>query len=137
MSSRVCAISKHFDKPFSHPNNRTRSVHCGRCLAFAAGAVLFCAAGTAQSGPCTEQIAQLEQQVRHTPPGPESGPTGLQSVGAQLHRQPTPGSVEQAEHVANADADAALDRAQKADTAGNADGCMEALREAKRLYGID
>ena len=137
MSSPDRRMSEHFDRPLSRPNNRTRSLHCGRFLAFAAGAALFCAAGTAQSGPCTEQIAQLKQQVRHTPSGPESGPTGLQSVGAQLHRQPTPGSVEQAEHMANADADAALDRAQMADAAGNADGCMEALREAKRLYGVD
>lgn len=137
MNSLVRTISEHFGKPVSRPNSRPRPVHGGRFLAFAAGAVLFCAAGTARSGPCTEQIVWLEQQVGHTSPGTESGPTGPQSVGAQLHHQPTPGSVQQAEHTANADADAALDRAQMADAAGNADGCMEALREAKRLYGID
>jgi hypothetical protein len=102
-----------------------------------ATAALLCSGVTAYGGPCTVQISELEQRVSHTAPGPESGPTAPQSVGAQLHRQPTPGSVGQAEHAANADADAALDRARKDDAAGNPAGCIEALREAKRLYGID
>jgi hypothetical protein len=99
--------------------------------------------GTAssQAGPCTDRIAQVEQQVsalQAAPPASGAGePTAPQSLGAQLHRQPTPGSVQHAEHTANADADAALDRARKADAENNADGCEEALREARRLYGID
>jgi hypothetical protein len=98
--------------------------------------VLLCGASAALSGPCTAQIAQLEQQIS-VAPGPETGPTAPQTVGAQLHRQPTPGTVEHAEHVANTDADAALDRARKADAAGNAAECNTAIVEAKRLYGID
>jgi hypothetical protein len=104
---------------------------------FVAAAALMCGVATAHSGPCAVQISELEKQVNHIAPGPDSGPTGPQTVGAQLHRQPTPGSVEQAEHAANADADTALDRARKDDAAGDARGCIEALSEAKRLYGID
>jgi hypothetical protein len=112
--------------------HRTR----GGFLTLAASA-LICSGVTAYGGPCTVQISELEQRVSHASPGPESGPTAPQSVGAQLHRQPTPGSVGQAEHAANADADAALDRARKDDAAGNPAGCMEALREARHLYGVD
>lgn len=97
---------------------------------------LICGGGGANSGPCTAQIAQLEQQIALTTPGPESGPTAPQSIGAQLHHQPTPGTVHRAEHVANADADAALARAKKADAIGNANLCNRWLEEARRLYGI-
>jgi hypothetical protein len=94
-------------------------------------------AGIARGGPCTDQIAQLKEEIAVISPGPESGPTGSQSIGAQLHHQPTPNSVEHAEHVANADADAALERAQKADAEGQADSCKKWLTEARRLYGIN
>jgi hypothetical protein len=98
--------------------------------------------GTATSlaGPCASQISQLEQQVARLQAAPSpSGagePTAPQSVGAQLHHQPTPGAVQHAENKANADADAAIDRARKADAEGNARACTEALDEARRLYGI-
>lgn len=99
-------------------------------------AALLFGAGVAHSGPCTARIAQLEQQIS-VAPAPETGPTAPQTVGAQLHRQPTPGTVERAQRVANKDADAALDRAREADAADNADGCNAAISEAMRLYGID
>jgi hypothetical protein len=111
----------------------------GRASSFLAVtfSVLIYSFGTAQSGPCTAEIAQLKAQIAATAPGPESGPTATQSVGAQLHHQPTPDSVRHAEHAANADADAALARAQQADAEGNAELCARSLSEAKRLYGID
>ncbi len=84
------------------------------------GTALLCGSDAAYAGPCTEQIAQFEQKIDVTAPGPASGPTATQTVGAQLHRQPTPGSVQNAEGRANADGDAALARARKADAAGNA-----------------
>jgi hypothetical protein len=99
-------------------------------------AILFCSGG-AQSGPCTAQIEQLEHQLAGDVLGPNSGPTGGQTVGAQLHHQPTPSSVGQAAHVANADGDLAIDRAKKADAAGDAEGCNQALVEARRLYDIN
>jgi|ERR1700733_3704803 hypothetical protein len=106
-------------------------------IALALSAVLSLAATTADAGPCTADIAQLERQINAEPPGPETGPTGSQTVAAQLHHQPTLGTVEHAEHRANAEADKALDRARKADAENNADGCEQALREARHLYGID
>jgi hypothetical protein len=92
---------------------------------------------TAHAGPCTAQIAAVEEQVQRSPPGPSAGPTGPQTLGAQLYYQPTPRDVAHAEHVANKEADAALDHARTADAAGDAAGCSAALDEAKRLYGID
>ena len=99
-------------------------------------AAALCSADAAHSGPCTTQIAQLERQIRAATPGPESGPMAPQSVGAQLHHQPTPGAVAHAEQVANKDADAALDRARKADAANDSALCHAALTEARRLYDI-
>jgi hypothetical protein len=99
-------------------------------------AALLCGAEAAHSGPCTAQIAQLEQQIS-VAPSPDIGPTGPQTLGAQLHHQPTPGDVAHAERAANKDADDALDRARKADAAGDTAGCRAAISEAKRLYGID
>ena len=64
-------------------------------------------------------------------------PSAPQSVGAQLHHQPTPGSVQSAERTANADGEAALARARKADAEGNAGACAKALTEARALYGIE
>jgi hypothetical protein len=102
-----------------------------------AGAILFGGVGPAHSGPCTTQIAALEQQINTTPPGPESGPSAPQTVGAQLHHQPTPGSVQHGEYVANKDGDTALERARKADARGEAKACNDALNEARHLYGMD
>lgn len=97
---------------------------------------LLASVSAARSGPCTAQIAALEQQVKVTPAGPQSGPTYSQTLGAQLHHQPTSGDVEHAEHIANTQADAALDAAREADAAGDAAGCNASLDKAKRLYGI-
>ncbi len=95
----------------------------------------------AQAGPCTTQISQVEQKIRETaatsPPGGAGEPSAPQSVGAQLHHQPTPGSVQSAERAANADGEAALARARKADAEDNASACAKALTEAKELYGIE
>jgi hypothetical protein len=103
---------------------------------FTTAAILICGIGAAYSGPCTADIGQLEHQIAGDIPGPNSGPTTTQSVGAQLHHQPTPGSVGAAAHVANKDGDAAIERAKKADAAGDAPGCNQALAEARRLYDI-
>jgi hypothetical protein len=91
----------------------------------------------AYAGPCTTHISNLEKQIRLSAANPTVGPTAPQTVGAQLHHQPTPSTVEHAETKANADADTALDRARKADAAGNASGCKSALAEARRLYGLE
>jgi hypothetical protein len=71
-------------------------------------------AATSEAGPCTTQISQVEQQIHNaqaaSPPGGAGEPTAPQSIGAQLHHQPTPQTVESAESKARASAEAALDR---------------------------
>jgi len=101
--------------------------------------VVFVVTGAlnAQAGPCTPRIAEIERFVQSSAPGPDSGPSAPQSVGAQLHHQPTPGSVEGAEHRARADGLAALDRARQADAAGDAAACAKAIEEAKLIYGLE
>jgi hypothetical protein len=97
-------------------------------------------AATSEAGPCTTQISQVEQQIHKAQaasPGGAGEPTAPQSVGAQLHHQPTPQTVESAESKAHAGAEAALDRARKADAEGDASACAKALKEARELYGID
>jgi hypothetical protein len=99
------------------------------------------AATVTHAGPCATQILQFEQQIQTlaaaSPPGGAGEPSAPQSVDAQLHHQPTPGSVQSAEHAANADGEAALERARKADADGNASACAKALTEAKELYGLN
>jgi hypothetical protein len=95
----------------------------------------------AQAGPCTSQISEVERAIARAQaksrPGGAGEPSAAQSVDAQLHHQPTPGSVQSAERMANADGDAALDRARKADAEGNAASCNKALAEAKAIYGVE
>jgi hypothetical protein len=108
-------------------------------IASAAGFLLG-SNGVAVSGPCTAQIGQTEDQIAGanagTDVGPAATPTASQSVGAQLHHQPTPNTVGQAAHAANQDGDAAIERAKKADAAGDAAGCNAAVIEARRLYDL-
>lgn len=113
----------------------TASARRGVFVGFLAAALLG-GASTAYSGPCTDQIAALEQQVKALPAGPKTGPTFSQTLGAQLHHQPTPEDVERAQKAGRKEADAALKTAEQADAAGNASACNAALDEAKRLYDI-
>jgi hypothetical protein len=109
----------------------------GRLLALSASAALLCGAGAAQAGPCSMLITQFERQIAiDWPPPVVSGTLGVlpQSLDAQLHHQPTIDSVVQAEHFTFKDGNASLDKAWKADNAGDAAGCNQALVEARRLY---
>lgn len=71
-----------------------------------------------------------------------AGPSAKQSVEAQRHRQPTPGSMASAERQlgelspsAIVKVNAAMDRAQKADAAGDAAACKQALAEVEQAIG--
>ena len=113
----------------------------GARLVAASTAALLLAAGSGRAGPCTAQIAQVDQQIRKAQaagsPAGAGVPSAPQSVGAQLHHQPTAQSVQSAEGAAAAAAAAALDRARAADAAGDAAACAKALKEAKQLYGLE
>jgi hypothetical protein len=93
----------------------------------------FLAYGPAQAGPCTTDIAQFEATVRQSGGDPDSGLMARQSIKAQLSRQPTPRSVEQAENQLQTKFAARIARARRLDAEGNA-GCIRALNAAKRLY---
>lgn len=91
-----------------------------------------------EAGPCTNDIVQLQARIaRAEASSPLVGPSAPQSVGAQLHHQPTPSSVGAAESKASADAKAALNRARQADAAGDAAGCQRALKDARELFGLE
>src|SRR5262249_61033973 len=104
-----------------------------RCLAIAfAGAVLSLSIASAHAGPCTSAIAQFEQALRQSGNDPGAGPTGQQSIGAQLGHQPTPSAVKRADERAQSTFAAALARAKRLDARGNRSGCKRAVPEATR-----
>jgi hypothetical protein len=121
--------------PNSPLKSAGRSASIGLFVATTAVALL-CGSGAAHSGLCTPQIEELERQIAHAPSSAKSGPTAPQSIAAQLHHQPTPETVRDAERKANADAAAALQRARQADTDDNLAACAKALDEAKRHWFI-
>jgi hypothetical protein len=90
----------------------------------------------AHAGPCTAQIVQIEQQISADNMNIAEGPSAPQTIGAQLGRQPTPATVQSAEHEASALAQAALEHVHKANDAGNAAACRQALAKLKDLYGL-
>jgi hypothetical protein len=87
----------------------------------------------AYAGPCGNEIAKIEDVMRD--PGPNIGPTNPQSIGARLHRQPTPASVARAEKRADSRYIEAMARARALD-AENDPHCISAVREIKDLIGM-
>jgi len=104
-------------------------------VATAAAAVVLNIA-SAHAGPCSAEIAQFEQAVRQSANTSDVGPMERRSVGAQLHRQPTPGSVKRADERAQASLDRALARAKQRDARDDRAGCLRALTAAKRMYDL-
>src|SRR5262245_22626439 len=90
----------------------------------------------AHAGPCTSKIAQFEQAVRQSAGNPNAGPMAPQSIGAQLDRQPTPGSIKRADESAQATFAATMARAKRLDARGDRAGCKRALTAAKRMYNL-
>ncbi|HEV7394359.1 MAG TPA: hypothetical protein VGO08_22155 [Burkholderiales bacterium] len=91
---------------------------------------------SALAGPCTADISQLESTVRISTTNSLAGPTGQQTIAAQLGHQPTQDSVRQAEEQARARVESILSRAKALDTQGRADECARAVREAKLLLDL-
>jgi len=104
--------------------------------ALVAAAVLGLGVPSAHAGPCSTEIAQFEQAVRQSANNPNAGPFAPQSAGAQLDRQPTPGSIKRAERRARAAFEATLTRAKRLDARGDLSGCTRALAEAKGMYNL-
>jgi hypothetical protein len=128
-------IGAAFSVPKLFPKSAGRSASIALLVATTA-ATLLCGSGAAHSGPCASQIEQLERRIGRASSSAKSRPTAPQSIDAQLHHQPTPETVRNAERKANADAAAALQRARQADTDDNPAACAKALDEAKRYWFI-
>jgi hypothetical protein len=88
----------------------------------------------AQAGPCSDDIAQFEEAMRQSAGNPNAGLMARQSVGAQLDRQPTPGSLERAKDRLHTQFSARMERAKRLDKQGDRAGCTRALSAAKRMY---
>ena len=88
----------------------------------------------ARAGPCSGEIAKIEDAMRE--PGPNIGPTNPQSIGAQLHRQPTPSSVARAEKRADSRYIEAMARARALDSEGDPH-CMSVVTEIEDLIGMN
>ncbi len=105
--------------------------------------VLLLSALPAQAGPCSKDIDRMQARVdAHLGQAAAAGPSAKQSVGAQMHREPTPNSIANAERKLGdlspatiVKVNAAMDRAQKADKAGDAQGCRKALAQVARIIG--
>src|SRR5262249_1342329 len=117
---------------------RYRSTHMnGKAIAaLVVVATVGLGVASAQAGPCSSEIAQFEQAVRQSAGNPNAGPFARQSIGAQLHRQPTPRSIKPAEEQAQAAFDATLARAKELDAQGDRAGCTKALTDAKEMYNL-
>src|SRR5262249_14356460 len=77
--------------------HRSKNVNQRLAVLFIVGVAAILSAASAYAGPCTTQIAQFEEAVHQSANDPGAGPMAPQSIGAQLDRQPTPGSVKRAE----------------------------------------
>jgi hypothetical protein len=104
-------------------------------LALIAAAVLGLTVTPVHAGPCSDEIARLEDAARRFGTNPATGPTGAQSLDAQLNRQPTPDSMRRAEQQAQSGFDVVLARAKAFDAAGKQEECMRAAAEANLLLG--
>jgi hypothetical protein len=88
----------------------------------------------AQAGPCSDDIAKFEAEIRQSAGNPNAGLTAAQSIGAQLDEQPTPDSLKQARERLHSKFSATMARARRLDAKGDRAGCTRALSAAKRMY---
>jgi hypothetical protein len=91
----------------------------------------------AHAGACSEEIAKLHTIADESQAHRFVGPTEGQTVGAQLHHQPTPESIAAAETNAVNKVGAVLKRAESFDAAGKETDCMASVGEARLLLGLE
>lgn len=87
----------------------------------------------ALAGQCADKIKQIEAALDDLTSNPNTSAVH-QSLRAQMHRQPTPGSVARGREQAIADEQhhrAALERARVADANHDETGCMNALPDLR------
>ena len=74
------------------------------------------------------ELGDGDQRIRKQP---SSCPDGAESVGAQLHHQPTPQSVQRAEAAPNTELNDIVNRAKGLDGEGKTKECMELVASGK------
>ena len=118
-----------------HPAAENDSARCHELahVVLMTSALLALGIGCAQAGPCSADIAKIEKALNE--PNSPFGPTGRQTVGAQLGRQPTPSSMARAEKKADTNYQTALTRAQALDNQNNP-ACKKAVKKLKALVGM-
>ncbi len=92
-----------------------------------------------QAGPCTNDIERMDDRINAwLDKVAADEPAKRQSLGADVHRQPTPRSIAEAEGVPPARISRvrdAMGRARNADSAGDKAACEQALAEIPPLLG--
>ncbi len=96
-----------------------------------------------QAGPCSKDIERIQVLIdTKLNAVAAAGPTANQSGEAQMHRQPTPRSMAEAESKLGelspskiAKVKEAMIRAHNADLAGDQDGCNRALADVQSQIG--
>ncbi len=94
-----------------------------------------------EAGPCSQNINRVLTDIDSKLNAmAAAGPSERQGTAAQLHRQPTPRTIAEAESKAGAlppsiieKVREAMDRARKADAAEDKDACESALNDAEKL----
>lgn len=119
------------EQPLRSPGRPARPL-----LAIAA-LILSGTASPALAQSCLEQIVAVQQALKAQQPRPKQPPSEAVSPAADLSHQPTPGSLAAA-GVTQPDSGpmGALNQAMNLQAAGDEQGCLKALAEAKRLGGL-
>lgn len=85
---------------------------------------------------CEAEIERLQSEAVNSSVRTISGPTAPQSVAAQLGHQPTPASVERAQHEAQSRFAGMLARARILASEGNSAACLQAVASARQLLAL-
>jgi hypothetical protein len=96
-----------------------------------------------EAGPCSDDIERMQFSIDAKMNAvAAAGPAANQDVEAQMHRQPTPGSLAQTESKLGEvssrtikEVKDAMTRAREADIAGNKAACEQALADVQRVLG--
>jgi hypothetical protein len=91
---------------------------------------------TAHAGPCSDEIARLETVLNQAKADREPALSAPETLGARLHRQPTPQSVEKATNGAEEKVELALAAARKLDSEGKDAACMATLADVAGPLGV-
>ena len=109
----------------------------------ACAAALAASMSASYAGPCSHEIDRVMAEIdAKLDAKAAAGPSARESTAATTHRQPTPGSIAAAEaklgDVSSQKVEAvavAMERARKADHAGDQSACEQALAEVQRTLG--